>query len=141
MQNWGWRLDVKSTNYAAATDFRLGFGYLPPRTKASVVVENLQALAEIPATLESPIFHVAGGTLAVQGSLASDQYLQYQGGDSATVYDANWQKIKDLPAARQNFIAPKGDVKISVTTAQTTPPPWLETQFLTEGVPIVLPVP
>lgn len=130
---WGWRMETKRTDYARIDTVKIGFGFVPPRTKASVLVENLQALAEFPAVLQNPILHVAGGTLTVQGSIASNQYLEYNGGENATVYDENWQTIKTLPVALQNFIAPKGEVRVSVTTTQAAPLPWLETQFLVEG--------
>jgi hypothetical protein len=52
---WGWRMSTKHVNYASQRQFRLGFGYLPPQTKAAVLVEGLTALAEIPARLENPV--------------------------------------------------------------------------------------
>jgi len=42
-------MDTKHTDYAHINTMRLGFGFVPPRTNASVLVENLQALAELPA--------------------------------------------------------------------------------------------
>ena len=133
---WGWRMETKQADYARINTVKLGFGFVPPRTNASVLVENLQALAEIPATLQNPVFRLGGGTLSVQGEIASGQYLEFSGGARASLYDENWQKIKDLPVTLHNFTAPTGDVKITVTSAQTTPLPWLETQFLTEGTPL-----
>lgn len=133
---WGWRMDTKHADYTRVSTLKIGFGFVPPRTNASVLVENLQALREAPTTLQNPIFRCNGGTLSVQGTIASGQYLEYSGGERATLYDENWQKIQDLPVTLNNFTAPTGEVKIAVTSTQTTPLPWLETQFLTEGTPL-----
>jgi hypothetical protein len=136
---WGWRMGSKHANYARQRSCRLGFGHLPPKTKASVRVENLAALAEIPARLENPVIRVGAGTLTVRGVVASGQYLCYKGGDSAAVCDENWNRLRDLPVTQASYDMPSGWAGISVhSTAKASP--WLEVQFMTEGEPMVVPL-
>jgi len=135
---WGWRMSAKHANYACQRQFRLGFGYLPPKTKASVQVERLTALAEIPACLENPIIHVGAGTLTVHGQVESGQYLQFEGGDSAAVFDENWNKQRDLRVTKDSYCMPSGWAPFAIQAASSA---WLEVQFLTEGEPMVVPFP
>jgi hypothetical protein len=136
---WGWRMETKRADYAHVRWCRLGFAYLPAGRKASVLVEGLKALSEIPAPLENPVIHTGRGTLTVKGSVASGQYLQYEGGATAAVFDENWNKIRDVPAAKNEYMMPAGWAPVSVSTTQAAPPPWLEVQFMTEGEPMVVP--
>jgi hypothetical protein len=136
---WGWRMATKSTDYSHVSWIKMGFGYMPPRTRASVVIENLQALGEIPEKLIDPVFHAGTGTLSVKGSVASNQYLEYDGGATATVYDENWHKLNELPVLGNDWEMPNGQAPVSITTAASGLAPWLEVQFLTEGQPILVP--
>lgn len=129
---WGWRMGTKQTDYARQRSCRLGFGHLPPKTKASVRVESLSALAEIPARITNPIIRVGTGTLRVLGVVESGQYLHYEGGHSAALCDENWNKLCDLPVTQSDFNMPSGWAPITVqATAKASP--WLEVQFMTEG--------
>jgi hypothetical protein len=134
---WGWRMGSKHADYASQRSCRLGFGYLPPKSKASVRVEQLAALAEIPARLENPVIHVGAGTLAVHGVVESGQYLRYEGGDSAAVCDENWNKLRDLPVTQAGYAMPPGWAAVSVSSAAKANP-WLEVQFMTEGEPMIV---
>lgn len=135
---WGWRMETKHTDYARVPWCRLGIGYLPAHGKASVLVEGLKALREIPTALRDPVIHTGAGTLAVKGSVASGEYLQYEGGDTVGVYDENWNKLRDLPVERRDYVMPAGWAPVSVSAAGD-PLPWLEAQFLTEGEPMLVP--
>ena len=137
--DWGWRMDTKQTDYAHPRWCRLGFGRLPPQCKASVRVEGLRALAEIPAQLEDPVIRTGKGTLLVKGSAASGQYLQYEGGATAAVYDENWNKIRDLQVEKMAYRMPSGWAPVCVSTAGAKAQPWLEVQFMTEGEPMLVP--
>ncbi|MCX5684020.1 MAG: hypothetical protein NT049_10085, partial [Planctomycetota bacterium] len=136
---WGWRMDTKRTDYAHQRWCRVGFGRLPPRCKVSVLVEGITALAEIPAELKDPVIHAGAGMLTVKGSIASGQYLQYEGGETATVFDENWNKVRDLPVEKKGYLMPAGWAPVSVITAGVNPKPWLEVQFMTEGEPMLVP--
>jgi len=127
---WGWRMDTKHADYAHQHACRIGFGYLPAKTKTSIQVESITALAEIPAQLENPVIRTGTGSLTVRGVVTSGQYLQYQGGDTASVFDENWNKIRDLPVEKEDYTMPAGFAPASVM-AKTKP--WLEVQFMTEG--------
>ncbi|MCX7008476.1 MAG: hypothetical protein NTY53_14705, partial [Kiritimatiellaeota bacterium] len=137
---WGWRADTKHTDYVHQRWCRLGFGYLPPQCKATVRVEGLTALAEIPAALNDPVIRTGAGTLTVKGSIASGNYLQYDGGATATVFDENWNRLHELPVDKKDYVMPSGWAPVSISTAGTQAQPWLEVQFLTEGEPMLVPV-
>jgi len=131
-------MSTKRTDYAQQREFRLVIGYLPPGTKASVHVEGLAALAEVPARLENPVVHVGAGALTVHGQIESGQYLQFEGGDSAAVFDENWNKLGDLRVTRTGYSMPSGFSPISIHSASKASP-WLEVQFMTEGEPMAVP--
>ena len=130
---WGWRADTKHADYAHPRWCRFGFGRLPPQCKADVRVENIAALAEIPAALENPAVRTGSGALLVKGTVASGQYLQYEGGLIATVFDENWNKVRELTVETKEFVMPAGRATVSIETTGTTAKPWLEVQFMTEG--------
>ena len=135
---WGWRMDTKQADYARSRGCRIGFVHLPPQTKSSVRVERLTALAELPAALENPVIRTGSGTLAVQGRVASGEYLQYEGGEAAAVYDENWNKRRELPVAKTDYLMPAGWAPVSIASASPAQP-WLEVQFMTEGPPMEVP--
>lgn len=130
---WGWRVGTHRGSYNRVGRFNIGLGHVPKQTKASVLVKNLKALAEIDTKLVDPVIHTGKGKLQVQGSVDSGHYLQYEGGDTAAVYDENWNKVKELTVRTQNYEMPAGWEKVSVTTSGTMPKPWLEVQFMTRG--------
>ena len=134
--HWGWRMDTKRTDYAQIPWCRLGFGFLPAGAKASVLVEGLKALGETSVMLQNPIIRTGAGALSVLGSITSGQYLQYEGGKTAAVYDENRMKIRDLPVEKQNYIMPTGTAPVSITSTGLRP--WLEVQFMTEGEPMMV---
>lgn len=133
---WGWRMETKSTDYSKVRSVRIGFGELPPHAKATVKVEQLTALGEIPVALQNPVVRVGTGQLRVRGVIASGQFLQYTGGDTAIVYDENWRRLAELPVEKADYAMPSGQAGVAVTVEQAGPLPWLEVQFITTGVPI-----
>jgi len=134
---WGWRMQTKHCNYAKVSAVNLGFGYIPARTKPSVTVGRLQALAEIPVTLTNPVLTLGQRRLTLTGTVSSGEYLDYQGGDSVTVYDANWNKLRTLSISGSGEI-PSGNLTVSLDAASTGPKPWLEIQITTQGEPLVV---
>lgn len=135
---WGWRMATKHTDYAHQRACRLGFGHLPPQTKASIRVERLMALAEIPAELKDPEIRTGTGTLRVKGTIASGEYLQFHGGGTAAVFDENWKKLRDLPVEKNNYAMPAGWAPVCLSS-EAEPKPWLEVQYMTEGEPMHVP--
>ncbi len=135
---WGWRVGTHRGSYNRVGRFNIGFGYVPRQTSAEVEVKGLKALKEIDTELVNPVINIGTGTLNVYGSIKSNQYLQYDGGNKALVYDENWNKVKDLPVKKEKYTMPKGWGKISVSSDSGKPLPWLEVQFMTKGSPMVV---
>ena len=75
----------------------------------------------------------------MKGAVASGQILQYEGGGTAGVFDENWNKVRDLPVEKKEYVMPAGWAPVSISAPASNAKPWLEVQFLTEGEPIVVP--
>ena len=139
--HWGWRMETKSVDYRRQRSCRLGVARLPAKGRASILVENLQALAEIPTRLENPVIRTGAGSLHVRGVVASGELLTYEGGAFATVFDENWNKLRDLPVELHDYIMPSGSSPVTVLTDTPAPLPWLDVQFIVEGPPMKIPRP
>jgi hypothetical protein len=139
--HWGWRMDTKSVDYRHQRSCRLGVARLPAKGRASILVENLQALAEIPTRLENPLIRTGPGSLRVRGVVASGELLTYEGGAFATVFDENWNKLRDLPVEPQDYVMPPGSSPVTLLTDTPAPLPWLDVQFMVEGPPMKVPRP
>lgn len=135
---WGWRMETKHCNYAKIGEVKLGFGFVPPRTRATVTVGRLQALAEIPVTLTDPVLTIGGQRLAMQGTVASGEYLEYQGGDTVAVCDADWNRLRVLTLTGPRPQAPTGPVTVAFDAASPGPRPWIEMQITTEGEAMIV---
>ena len=135
---WGWRMDTKSNNYAKPGQVKIGFGQLPPRCSASVKVEQLTALGEIPAPLVNPVVRVGLGQIRVRGTVPTGCFLEYAGGKEAVVYDENWRRRAVLPVEAENAIPPAGPVAMGVQVAPSGPMPWIDAQFITTGPAMIV---
>ncbi|NQT88215.1 hypothetical protein HQ560_15715, partial [bacterium] len=135
---WGWhRGSWKSARYESVSGFKIGFGLLPASKDAAVTVEGMRALKELPAELVDPVIVVGNGRLAVKGTIETGQYLAYEGGDDAGVFDANWRPVKRLAVAATDYGMPTGASDVSVESGEA-PAPWLEVQFITRGKPMAV---
>jgi len=133
--NWGWRMQTKHCDYSKLNEVRLGFGFIPPLREARVTVSRLQALAEIAVTLTDPILVLGERRFSMKGVVSSGEYIQYHGGKVVTVYDANWNKLRELPVNGVGEI-PSGSMSVCIEGQSNGPMPWLEVQITTQGRPI-----
>ena len=114
----------------------LGIDRVKPNSKASVLLEDLRFLPEKPSALLNPRINVGKGSISITGTIPSDRYLWYQGGDKVGVYDLNWNKLEDLPVTLNNAEAIPGEAAISVTNHHKDGDPWLEVQFFVKDAPM-----
>ncbi|HNT87466.1 MAG TPA: hypothetical protein PKL84_06335, partial [Candidatus Hydrogenedentes bacterium] len=135
---WGWRMGSKRSHYERVQFLKLGFGYIPPRSNVRGAVEGLTALQEIPTELHNPVMHAGDAKLEVQGAVASGQYLTWEGGPTATVYDSNWNHMGNLPVIADGFLIPTGEFECRITSDEEGTLPWLEIQLMTRDIPIVI---
>ena len=133
---WGWRFETKNSKYGPLRRMSLGLGQVPPKTTVNISIANLRLLPETPAVLIDPVISVGAGTLEVTGTIASDSYAWYRGGDTLGVYDANWQLMSTLPVVKKSFVAPHGPLEIGVSSRGPGPMPWLESQFFVKDAPL-----
>ena len=127
---WGWRFETKHMGYGALTKASLGLGMIPKETDVDIKVSNLRLLRELTTELKDPEINIGKGSLQIKGSVNTDHYLWFKGGSSVGVYDLNWNKIKDLPVVKKNFMASKGDSRVVVNAEKQKNSPWLECQFI-----------
>lgn len=135
---WGWRTSTHRSDYGRIDRAHLGFGRVPSGARASVKVEGLKALKEIPAELKNPVIHVGEGALSVKGSIYSGEYLEYDD-EHAIAYDRNWNKLRELKVKAANFTMPGGESEVSIENSDKLPVLWLDVQFMTDGEAIVVP--
>ena len=116
----------------------LGIDRVKANSKASVLLEDLRFLPEKTSALVNPSINVGKGSIAINGTVPSDRYLWYQGGDEVGVYDLNWNEIETFPVTLNDAEAVSGDVDMSVTNHSKDGDPWLETQFFVKdkGMPV-----
>lgn len=138
LKAWGWRFaSSKGFDYKGVNMLTLGLGYCPARSSVDIRVSGLKALKEIRMPLNDPTFVTARGKLQIKGEIPFDHYLEYQGGTVASLCDANWNKVADLPAISDAPVTvPRGTSAITVKTSREGPAPWLEVQFLARGTPV-----
>ena len=116
----------------------LGIDRVKANSKASVLLEDLRFLPEKESALVNPTIQVDRGTIAIEGTIPSDHYLWYQGGDKVGVYDLNWNKLHDLPVTLTDAEASSGEAEISVTNQNRAGNPWLEVQFFVKDKPMLV---
>jgi len=134
---WGWRWGATKFDYSRIRTVRAGFGTVPPKTHARVTVSNIRPLRETPTWLQDFTIRVgADGELTVPGTIPSDHYLWYRGGDSVGLYDINWNKVRDIPVRKHDFVFPTGKLTVELNANSADQLPWLETQFFTKGKPL-----
>ena len=138
---WGWRCATHRADYRRVGRVHLGFGAVPGKTRASVVVRNLRALREISTQLQDPVVRIGDGMLRCKGAVRSSEYLEYTGGKNAPVYDRNWNLLRQLPVETTDFSMPNGEATVTITGADGAPAPWLDVQIMTDGTALVVPKP
>jgi hypothetical protein len=135
---WGGPQKSETGKFDYVTDwFKLGFGKLPPQTSATVKIEGLKALKETAVELKNPTIRAGQGSLAVQGTVHTGEYLEFRGGDKAVVYDKNWDRLRELPTQARGYVMPTGWQKVSVS-GESEKKPWLSVRFITEGEPMLV---
>jgi hypothetical protein len=105
------------------------------------VVRNLRALREISTQLSDPEIRIGRGVLRCSGAVQTGEYLEYTGGQTAHVYDRNWNLLRELRAELRDFVMPTGEETVTITGADGAPVPWLDVQLMTDGAPLVVPRP
>lgn len=133
---WGWRFDAHHFDYdAAVTRVNVGFGYIPARCRAKVVVRRLELMDNVVAPLRDAAVHVGSGVLRTRGEVLPGEYLTYSAETGVQVTDANWKFLRTLDFAVERWVASSGPVEVRVEAASAPDQPWLELQVTTRGEP------
>lgn len=132
-ERWGWRMGAKHTRYAMVTWFRTGFCHVPAGARSSIKVRGVKLLKEIPVPLRELTISNSSGDLELSGDISTGDYIEYDGEDSAVVYDRNWHRKETVKVVNNNFSAPTG---YDTYTFNADKKAWLEIQLFTEGQPV-----
>jgi len=138
---WGGphRCGAARSNYKPS-QMQIGLGFVPTNTNVSLTISGIKALKETEAVVEDPqiILNDGKGSLTVKGTVKSSQWLDYRGGDTAKLYDENWNPIADLPVTTTNYHVGTGFQGFQVTAGNEPEHVWVSTRFTTEGTPIIV---
>lgn len=133
---WGWRMATwKHADYSKNPDLKIGFGKVPASTQANITVGGIKALKEQATQLVNPVIHCGTQSVKVFGTIQTGQYLEYKGGDTANVYDNNWNLVSELTIQKSGQGVNTGWQTVTVN-ADNDALPWMEIQCLVEGDPI-----
>ena len=113
---------------------QVSFGLIgvPASTSVSVVVEGIKALAETETAMEDLTMSVDGTTLVVDGSVASGNYLVYEGGGTASVLDPDRGFVESLDVNDTGWEKAASESSVTVNCTGATKP-WLKVLFKTLG--------
>jgi len=121
---------------------RVSYGFIDvaPGQTVSVTIEGAKALQENAASLDNLFLATGADVLSVTGSVASGNYLVYEGGSTATVLDANRHFVSTFPVSTYNWQKSSGVSEIFVNCSSTNKP-WLKVLFKTLDTPFTVPNP
>lgn len=135
---WGWRRATGHMKYSIVRMVQAGLGWIPPKSKSRVQLHAMKLLYEHDVQLKGLVIRMNQGTLSLQGTVSSDQYLWYRGGNDIGIYDLNWNKLSDVPVLLNGFMADSGENKFSLENRQQEEKPWFDLQLMVKGNSIKL---
>lgn len=136
----GWSIfdsgSVTQFNYAKVDRFRLYLHKVPAATQSIVEVTGIVAMKENRDTgLIDPELTLNEQTVKVHGTIPYNHYLVYSEGESARVYDSNWNELdeQDFPVTGdvQSFTAVHGSNSFSVMS-ESSSNTWLSSRIKVE---------
>lgn len=138
---WGWRFGAKQFDYRGELRaVSLGFGHLPAKASARVVVRRLELMENATGVLRDPVVRVCDGFVRLRGDVHEHEYLVIDAEGGAEIFDRNWKRLRKIESTRERFIAPVGGVtaRIDAASRDNEPLPWCEVQVITRGPPHLL---
>ena len=89
--------------------------------------------------LQNPLIKVNGkGELSIRGEIQANEYMKFEGGNTAQVYDCNWNLLRSLPAKSNSFNVNKGSNTFTTAAGSGSETADLRVQFITLGPVYVL---
>jgi len=132
---WGWRMGTKHTRYSMVTWFRTGFCHIPSTTHTKIKVKDIKLLKEINEPLTELTIQNSSGSLKVCADIATGDYVEFDGAETAVVYDGNFHEKQRVKVENNGFTAKTG---YDTYTIDADKKAWVEVQLMTEGDPIVI---
>jgi hypothetical protein len=129
-ERWGWRMATKHTRYSMVTWFRTGFCRIPPSTRAKVTVKDIKLLKEIHVPIKELVIGNPRGRLIVEADMRTGDYVEYDGADTAVIYDGNYHEKQRVKVRRDGFTATAGYDTFTFSGDRET---WIEVQMTTQG--------
>ncbi len=135
--DYGWRSETMHMDYGCVDMAAIQLARVPGKCHAKVVVTDLRIMQDTEVTITDPVIKCKGGSLKIDGSVKSGQYIWYRGGDKATLYDKNWNKVDELSVESKKFFVPKGKSELSISS-KSKQPVYLQYLLVGRGEPILL---
>ena len=132
---WGWRMATKSARYAMVKGFKMGFCFIPPQTQTSITIKQIKLLREMSQTVRELCLSSSLGSLTIRGGMVTGDYVEYTGGTTATIYDANFNRKQVVDVDCRGFKASTG---FDTYRFQGDAPVWIEVQLHTAANPVVI---
>jgi autotransporter-associated beta strand protein len=128
---------IGTFNYSAVGSFSLFLGYVPSGVTPNIQVSSITTMQENQTIgLVNPTLTLNGNNATITGTIPYNDYVVYSGGNTASVYDANWNFLITLPAGGATLTAVNGLNSFSVSTP-SSPNTWMATRVKVSGVPWV----
>ena len=134
-ERWGWRMATKHTRYAMVTYFRTGFCYIPPTAQPRIVVKEIKLLKEIRVPLKELTLSNSLGSITIRADLETGDYVEYDGADTAVIYDSNYHQKQVVAVENNSFAAKTGYDTYRFSGNKST---WIEIQLFTAGNEILV---
>ncbi|TWU38903.1 hypothetical protein Q31b_39810 [Novipirellula aureliae] len=130
-QEWG--AVPRFQNIKSPTTLELHNPYAQQEPQVVIRVEHGSA------ALQDPLIKVNdGGVLSIKGEVQPNEYMKFEGGSTAQIYDNNWNLLRSLPAVTQSFTVNKGSNAVTTSAGRGSKTADLRVQFITLGPVYVL---
>ncbi|MBD0400609.1 hypothetical protein [Flammeovirga sp. EKP202] len=124
VRNWHWCPKTKKViHYHNIKKISVGLGYVPADTKASVTIEELQALKEINEGLVNPQFTVGGQSFKIKNTIATGNHFELKTDGNFVIYDEYWNKLSEQKVKMKKQPTTLSQLKIESKDSKAI---WLE---------------
>ena len=129
---------IGTFDYTNVGSFSLFLGYVPSGVSPNIQVSAIQTMYEDQTIgLVNPILTLNGASVTISGTIPYNDYVVYNGGSTASVYDPNWNFLETLPVSGSTLTADNGLNSFSVS-APDSPNTWMAVRVKVSGSPWVM---
>jgi autotransporter-associated beta strand protein len=128
---------IGTFNYSSVGNFSLFLGYVPSGVSPNIKVSSITTMQENQTVgLVNPTLTLNGNSVSISGTIPYNDYVVYNGGSTASVYDPNWNFVTTLSVSSSTLTANNGLNSFSVS-APGSPNAWMAVRVKVSGMPWV----